>query len=290
MMRARKLALTLGLGLLLSGGALPAWAQFDANQTNYQTALEFYRIGEWVTAERILGEILSQTPGHHQARWTLASLYVRTGRKDAATRLFTEIASREGGELAKHAKAWLDSNQPSAETLVPFTPDASGSVDLEAPAEGFQLATFPTAPMTLQIPVGYKLQSSDVKRQGDLIQARYLFAPDAKAAKRLGLWVDITTLGTPQEVNNHRVILTREMLSRDGLNRNTPFREQDQLVNGHLARYLGYPDPAEPRVKVLALGVATDRTRVILRAACHESITKQHLPKLQGALGSLRIR
>ena len=290
MTRARKLALALGLGLLLTGGALPASAQFDANQTNYQTALEFYRIGEWSTAERILGEILSQTPDHHQARWTLASLYVRTGRKDAATRLFSEIASREGGELAKHAKAWLDANQATAENRPPFTPDASGSVALAEPAEDFHLATFPTAPLTLQVPVGYKLQRSEVKRQGDIILARYLFAPDAKAAKRLGLWVDVTTLGTPQEASNHRVLMVREMLSRDGLNRNTPFREQDQLVHGHLAHYLGYPDPTEPRVNVLALGVATDRYRVILRAACHESITKQHLPKLQGALGSLRIR
>lgn len=286
----RQLALALGLGLLLMGGALPAQAQFDGNRTSYQTALEFYRLGEWVTAERILGEILIQSPDHHQARWTLASLYLRTGRKETATRLFTEIALREGGELATHAKAWLEANRATETQGPAFTPDASGSVTLASPQAGYQLATFPTAPLSLQIPTGYKLQHSEVKRQGDFIQARYLFAPDAKATKRLSLTVDVVTLGQPEEASNHRVLMTREMLARDGLNRNIPFREQDQLVHGHLARYLGYADPTEPRVQVLALGVATDRYRVIMRAACHGSIAKQHLPKLQGALGSLRLR
>ncbi|MNR91775.1 hypothetical protein D3C72_227910 [compost metagenome] len=264
-------------------------AQFDSHQTNYQTALEFYRLGEWTTAERILGEILSHASDHHQARWTLASLYVRTGRKEAATQLFTEIAKREGGDLAKHAKAWLEANPP-VEVGPAFTPDASGSVSLAGAEAGYQLATFPTAPLSLQIPEGYKLQTSEVKRQGSQWHARYLFAPDAKAAKRLGLAVEVVTLTEPEPASNHRVVMVREMLSRDGLNRNTPFREQDQLVHGHLARYLGYSDPVEPRVQVLALGVATDRYRVILRAACHESILKQHLPKQQGALGSLRLR
>lgn len=281
------LALALGLGLLTATPS--ALAQFDSHQANYQTALEFYRIGEWSTAERILGEILSHAPDHHQARWTLASLYVRTGRKEAGRRLFAEIASLEGGDLAKHARAWLDAN-PLETTLPAFTPDASGSVTLADPEGGYHLATFPTAPLSLKIPAGYKLQNSEVKRLGDGYQARYLFAPDLKAAKRLGLWVELTTLGTPEPASNHRVIMVREMLSRDGLNQNTPFREEDPLIHGHLARYLGYSDPKEPRVQVLALGVATDRYRVILRAACHESITKQHLPKLQGALGSLRLR
>ena len=286
-MRTRHL-LAWGLGLLLLGSA-PALAQFDSHQANYQTALEFFRLGEWTTAERILGEILSHTPDHHQARWTLASLYVRTGRKEEATRLFGEIAAREGGDLAKHAKAWLEAN-PATEVGPAFTPDASGSISLADAEAGYQLATFPTAPLSLQIPVGYKLQSSDVKRRGEQIQARYLFAPDAKAAKRLGLTVEIVTLGRSEPASNHRVIMIREMLARDGLNQNTPFREQDQLVHGNLARYLGYSDPAEPRVQVLTLGVATDRYRVILRAACHASIGKQHLPKLQGTLGSLRLR
>lgn len=286
----RRLALALGLGLLLLGAAPPAKAQFDGNRTSYQTALEFYRLGEWVTAERILGEILSQSTDHHQARWTLASLYLRTGRKEAATRLFTEIASREGGDLAAHAKAWLEANGTEETQGPTFTPDASGSVTLAGPQAGYQLATFPTAPLSLQIPTGYKLQQSEVKRQGDLFQARYLFAPDLKAAKRLSLSVEVITLAKPEEASNHRVLMIRDMLARDGLNRNIPFREQDQVVNGHLAHYLGYAEPTEPRVQVLALGVATDRYRVIMRAACHGSIAKQHLPKLQGALGSLRLR
>ncbi len=285
-------ALALALGLLLMGGAPNAQAQFDDTH-NYRTALEFYRLGEWGTAERILIEILDRNADHHQARWTLASLYLRIGRQEAATPLFTEIANREGGELARHAKTWLaESAAPEKSALAAFTPDASGSVTLASATAGYHLAEFPTAPLSLQIPAGYKLQRSDVRRQGEVIQARYLFAPDAKASARLGLTVEVLTLGRGQELDagNHRMVMIREMLSRDGLNRNTPFREQDQLVHGHLAHYLGYADPKEPRVQVLALGVANARYRVILRAACHESISKQHLPKLQGSLGSLRLR
>jgi hypothetical protein len=285
-------ALALALALALMVGAPNAQAQFDKTH-NYHTALEFYRLGEWVTAERILVEILDQNANHHEARWTLASLYLRIGRPEDAKTLFTEIANREGGELARHAKAWLAEHAaPEPSALAAFTPDASGSITLASAVAGYHLAEFPTAPLSLQVPAGYKLQSSDVQRQGELITARYLFAPDAKASARLGLRVEVITLGRGQELDagNHRRVMIREMLSRDGLDRNTPFREQDQLVHGQLAHYLGYADPKEPRVQVLALGVANARYRVILRAACHASISKQHLPKLQGSLGSLRLR
>lgn len=281
------LALTLGVALFATP---PARAQFGESQANYQTALEFYRLGEWLTAERILLEILNRDPGHHQARWTLANLYLRIGRADAASPQMRAVAQGEGGELARQAQAWLDANAEATKAPAAFTPDASGSISLEEVENGYQWAAFPTAPLHLRIPADYSLQGTEIRRQGDQIRARYVFAPDAASAERLGVSVELTTLERGIDPGNHRVVLVREMLSRDGLSQNTPFREEDQLVHGNLARYMGYRDPAAPNVQILALGVANARYRVILRAACPASLAAEHLPKIQTMLGSLRLR
>lgn len=290
MTRPARLLLACTLGFLLVQSPSPAVAQDAETTSRYETALAFYRQGDWTTAERLLQELLGDSPDHHPARWTLATLYVRTGRPDTARRLVAEIAQREGGELGVKAKTWLAEMDASRHSRPPFTPDASGSVALSEPQAGFVEASFPTAPLTLRIPQAFALQGSEVKRLGEVIQARYRFAPDAQAARRLGVIVEVTTLPKEQELGNHRVLMIRELLSRDGLSRTTPFREQDVLLHGHLARYLGYMDPAVPGVNVLALGIATERYRVILRAACHETELKEQLPKLQATLSSLRIR
>lgn len=279
----RLLALALAFGLL--GGAPAAMAQVGA--ANYQTALEFYKLGEWATAERILVELLVHAPNHHQARWTLASLYFRTSRETQARKLFAEIANREGGELARHAKAWLDAN-PLYEANAPFSPNASGSISLAAPEAGFQLAEFPTAPLSLRIPDGYELQSSQVERKNRLIHATYRFAP--KAAPGLGIALEIVTLPNPEDASIHRITMIRELLADEGLNRNLPFRENEQLVHGRLAHVLGYTDARSPQLQVLAIGVASERYRVILRATCPDALSREHFPKLQGTLGSLRLR
>lgn len=279
----RLLALALALGLC--SGAPIATAQVGA--ANYQTALEFYKLGEWATAERILVELLAHVPNHHHARWTLASLYFRTSRESQARKLFEEIAKSEGGELARHAKTWLDAN-PLYEASATFSPNASGSISLADLEAGYRLAEFPTAPLTLQIPDGYELQSSQVERKNGLILAAYRFAPPG--APGLALSLEVVTLPTREDASIHRVAMIRELLADEGLNRNLPFRESEQLVHGRLAHVLGYPDARAPQIQVLAIGVASERYRVLLRAACPDALSREHLPKLQGTLGSLRLR
>jgi tetratricopeptide (TPR) repeat protein len=291
-MRRLSLALGLAIALALSVAAVPAAAQVNSLATSHQTALEFYRLGDWATAERILLEILSQAPDHHQARWTLANLYLNTGRAENARKLIAEVARRAKGDLAAQAQAWIDRNggMEAPEAPRPFTPDASGSLTLAPAQDGFQLAEFPTAPLTLRIPEGYRLQSSNAERSGGAIHATYRFGPDGHPLDRLGLTVEVTTLARPEEAPLQQVSLSRAMLARDGLDRNTPFRERDQLVNGHHARFLGYSDPSTPQVQVLVLGIATERYRVILRSACHEDHLRTHLPRQHETLGSLRLR
>lgn len=285
----RGLSLTLALAVALGGAFMPARVHADPLANSYRTAGEFYKLGEWATAERLLREILSQSPNHHPARWMLASLYLKTGRAAEARPLIQAVAQGAQGDLAKEAQAWLSSNE-APPPAAPFTPDASGSVTLAPTRDGFQEASFPTAPLNLRIPAGYQLVSSRVERGSGTLSATYRFAPDRLRAESLGLEVSITTLERPVEDALNRVLVSRAMLARDGLTSNTPFRERDQVVNGHYARFIGYSNPKNPRIQHFTLGVATPKYRVILHSACDEESRTIHLPLLQTTLGSLQLR
>lgn len=282
-------ALTLALSLALGGVLAPASVQADPLANSYRTAQEFYKLGEWATAERLLQEILSQSPNHHAAGWMLANLYLKTGRAQEARPLIERVAQGAEGEIAKEAQDWLSRHEAAAPEA-PFTPDASGSVTLAPPAGGFQEARFPTAPLHLRIPAGYQLVSSRVEKASGVLTATYRFAPDRLRAESLGLEVAITTLERPVESTLNRTLMSRAMLARDGLTRTTPFRERDQVVNGHHARFIGYSNPANPQIQHFTLGVATSKYRVILHSACDAESRAIHLPLLQTTLGSLRLR